>query len=335
MTKLYYFTLLLAVGFGSIQRVLAQRPPIYQPIGSSDDDKYPAPLTEPLLILLPVPMSEASLNKEYKTPTDRASYLADVAARRAALEAAAKSWHLSPVKFRAETAYDSLKTDKQAHYLVLYFDYQDIASQNATSGALLPALKLDLVGKLAPSGGLLKRTYEVHPLAYQIFNPSTRLVLAGRFPLWQTVFHSSDLISTVQQMQAFVSQRAQEKKPREIIRAAEEKLGQRASLLQSKTLLLAQTQVSAKLPESKLRQLYPFAVQLADQAAVDAAIAGADPRYLYLRFVTTDRERGFQLLDAASGQLVGYSSYATIRADSFGRALDSDFAEIVKTATKK
>ena len=85
MNKLYYFTLLLAVGFGSIQRVLAQRPPIYQPIGSSDDDKYPAPLTEPLLILLPVPMSEASLNKEYKTPTDRASYLADVAARRAAL----------------------------------------------------------------------------------------------------------------------------------------------------------------------------------------------------------------------------------------------------------
>lgn len=335
MAKSYYFTLVLAVGLSRFHPALAQRPPIYQPIGSYADDKYPFLVTEPLLILLPVPMSEASLSKEYKTPADRASYLADVVARRTALEAAAKSWHLSPVKFRAETAYDSLKADKQAHYLVLYFDYQDVALQSSSSTALLPALKLDLVGKLAPAGGLIKRTYDVQLLAYQVFNPSTKMVLAGRFPLWQTVFHPSDLIGTVQQMQAFVSQRAQGQKPREISRAAEEKIGQNAALLQSKTLLLAQTQVGAKLPESKLRQVYPFLIQLADQAAVEAAVAAADPRYLYLRFVTADRERGFQLVDAASGQLVGYSSYSAIRADSFGRALDSDFTEIVKTASKK
>lgn len=335
MANFYFPSFVLAAGLASTYPALAQRPPVYQPIGSISDDKYPASLTEPLVILLPVPMSEKSLSKEYKAPADRAGYLADIAARRTALEAAAKSWRLSPVAFKAETAYDSLKADRQAPHLVLYFDYQDVAASNATSVALLPALRLDIVGKLAPTGGLIKRAYEVQPLAYQIFNPNTKLILAGRSPFWQTVFHTSDLIGTVQQMQAFVSQRAQGQKPRDIIRAAEEKLGQNAGLLKSKTLLLAQTQVSPRLPESKLRELYPFPVQLADQAAVDAAAAAADPRYLYLRFVTTDRERGFQLLDAASGQLVGYSSYSAIRADSFGRALESDFAEIVKTATKK
>ncbi len=335
MAKSFYFLLSLAVGLGGTYSAWAQRPPIYQPVGANTDDEYPAPPTEPLLILLPVPLSEASLNKEYKTPADRARYLADVAARRTALETAAKSWHLSPVKFKAETAYDSLKADKEAAHLVLYFDYQDIALQSSSSTALLPALKLDLVGKLSPSGGLIKRTYEVQPLAYQIFNSNTKAILSGRAPFWQTVFHTSDLISTVQQMQAFITQRAQGQKPREIIRVAEEKLGQNTSTLQNKTLLLAKTQVDARLAEDKLRKAYPFPVQFTDQAAVEAAVAAADSRYLYLRFVTTDRERGFQLLDAASGQVLGYSSYSSIRADTFGRALESDFTEVVKTASKK
>ena len=334
MAKLRYLVLTLAVGLGGTHSVLAQRPPIYQPIGADDDAKYPVPLTEPLLILLPVPMSEASLNKEYKTPADRASYLAEVAAQRAALEAAAKSWRLSPVKFGSSTAYDSLKVDKRADHLVLCFDYQDTALQSSSSYALLPALKLDLIGR-PNATGLLKPTSDTRTLAYQIFNTSTKMVLVKRFPFWQTVFHPSDLISTVQQMQAFITQRAQGQKPREIIRAAEDKLGQSAALLQSKTLLLAQTQVDARLAESRVRKAYPFPVQLADQAAVEAAVAAADPRYLYLRFITSNGARGFQLLDAASGQVLGYSSYAGIRADSFGRTIESDFTEMVKTASKK
>ncbi|RZK29090.1 MAG: hypothetical protein EOO63_09795 [Hymenobacter sp.] len=334
MAKLLYLLLPLAVGLSGTHSAAAQRPPIYQPIGADDDDKYPIPLTEPLLILLPVPMSEASLNKEFKTPADRASYLADVAAQRVALEVAAKSWRLSPVRFGTKTTYDSLKTDKRANHLVLCFNYHDIAPQSSSSYALLPALKLDLIGRPAATGPL-KRAYDARTLAYQLFNTSTKVVLVGSFPPWHTVFHPSDLISTVQQLQAFVTQRAQGQKPREIIRAAAEKLGQSAALLQSKTLLLAQTQVDARIPESRVRKYYPSPVLFTDQAAVEAAVAAADPRYLYLRFITSNGSRGFQLLDAASGQVLGYSSYAGIRADSFGRAIESDFTEMIKTASKK
>lgn len=72
------------------------------------------------------------------------------------------------------------------------------------------------------------------------------------------MFHTSDVVSTVQQMQAYLEQRLKGQKPRDIERAAEASLGQSLAVLQAKTLLLDRTHLDAKLPESKLRQAFTY-----------------------------------------------------------------------------
>jgi hypothetical protein len=334
MQKQLYLVFLLATGLASTQLAAAQRSPIFQPIGAGTEDEVTVSLTEPLHIVLPEAQSEAELKGSYLVPASRDEYLAQVAAQRTALEVAAKSWRLSPVKFITPAQFDQLVQDKQAKHLAMYFGYKTF--ETARAPVVIPALQLCLAGKVGGQMGLFnKRDNAWKLLAYQLFNTSTKLFLTSRWPAWQTMFHTSDAVSTVQQMQAYLEQRLKGQKPRDIERAAEAHLGQNAAMLPAKTLLIMREQLGPKLAESKLRQAFPYPVQFADQAAIDAAAASADTRYLYLRYITTNGGNGFQLLDAASGQLVGYTANNSLRSGHPNTLEAPDLKEIVETATKK
>jgi hypothetical protein len=333
LKKLYVF-FLLVVGLASSQPVSAQRGRVFQSIGAEDDTEFTLEPTAPLHILLPEALSEQELKGNYLVPASRTEYLAQIAAHRSALEAAAKHWHLSPVKFITEAEYNRLTEDKQNKHLVLYFGFKVFRTER--SSLSIPALELCLIGKVGSRSTLFgKRDYEWQLLAYQLFNTSTKLFLVSRWPAWQAMFHTSDAISTVQQMQLFLEQRLKGQKPRDIDRAVAARLGQSTALLQTKTLLLAREQVAPKLAESKLKQAYPYPVQLTDRAAVEAAVASGDARYLYLRYVTLNGGNGFQLLEASSGQVVGYAEVNSSRSGHPTEAEASDLKELVATATKK
>lgn len=98
-------------------------------------------------------------------PASRAEYLAQVAAQRSALEVAAKSWRLSPVKFITPAEYDRLEQDKQNKHLALYFGFKRFETQR--SAIYLPALQLSLVGKVGSHSSLSgKQEYNWQLLAY-------------------------------------------------------------------------------------------------------------------------------------------------------------------------
>ncbi|MGI4763041.1 MAG: hypothetical protein ACRYF0_20175 [Janthinobacterium lividum] len=334
MPKHLYLFLLFAAGLASTQPASAQRTPIFQPIGAGTEGDLTVSLTEPLHVVLPEAQSEAAFKDDPRVPANRDEYLAQVAAQRTALETAAKIWHLSPIKFITQAELDQLEQDKQAKHLVLNFGFNVFKTTRAP--VVLPALQLCLVGKVGSYSGLfVKKDYAWELLAYQLFNTNTKILLTGRWPAWQTMFHTSDAVSTVQQLQAYLEQRLKGQKPTDIDRAAEARLGQNAALLPAKTLLMLREQLGAKLPESKLRRAFPYPVQFADQAAIDAAAASADARYLYLRYITTNGGNGFQLLDAASGQLVGYTTNNSMRSGHPNTLEAPDLEEIVETATKK
>lgn len=334
MRKAFYIFLTATLGLFNTSLSVAQREPIYQPIGSGTDGDYKISAKEPLNVLLPEPMSKERIDRNYKKPADQAEYFTEVAAKRNALQTAAASWHLSPVKFITEADYTKLKLDKKDKHLVLSFGTRVYV--HTEHNTYIPDLELCLVGKVGGHEGvIIKRDYNWQILAYQLFNPYTKLFLVGRGAFWHKAFTTSDVISTVQQLQAYFEQRTKGVQPRDINKAAEARVGQNAELLKRKTLLVAKERVSGSLPESKIQQFYPYPVQLTDQATLDAAVASADSRYLYLHFVTANGNNGFQLLDAASGQLISYADFHSVEPEDFGKLQDVHLKEIVKLTAKK
>jgi hypothetical protein len=336
MRKQLYLSIFLTTGLVGTQAAVAQRVPIFQPIGAGMEGELAVSLTEPLHIVLPEVQSEEELKGIHMVPANRDEYLAQIAAQRTALEAAAKSWRLSPVKFITPTTLEQLKQDKQAKHLALYFSFKAFQPDRTKSAVVIPDLQLCLLGNASGRTGLFSNQYDGSQLvAYQLFNTSTKLFLMGRWPAWQTMFHTSDAVSTVQQLQFYLEQRLKGQKPRDIERTAKAHLGQNSALLPTKTLLIMREQLGAKLSESKLRQVFPYPMQFTDQSTIDAAVANADSQYLYLRYITTNGGNGFQLLDAASGQLVGYTTNNSLRSGHPNTIEAPDVQEIVETATKK
>jgi len=325
---LYLFFLLLA-SFLSLHPAASQT--LYQSIGSFQDGAYARALTTPLHVVLPEPLREPELSKKYKKPAERTSYLAEIAAKRAALEAAAKHWHLSPVAIATAEEARNFELDKQGTHLMLSFSTVPVTKVQGTGRSYtyyFPALNLYLLGHVGGSHYLLQKSeYTSSILYYQLYYPFDRRS-------WPETYPATELVAAMQQLQAYMQQRAKGLSPREVKRAAEDHLGQSAALLPTKTLLLAREQLAKSLPESKLAKLYPYPVQLTDRAGLDAAIASASPQYVYVRYVTIESENGYQLLDASSGQVLGYCDFHGTHREEIGQVQDDDLKQLVKTAIK-
>ncbi|WP_426059368.1 hypothetical protein [Hymenobacter sp. B1770] len=345
MNKTFYTTCLLVAGLIVAGPATAQHQALYQITGQSNNNrytvpnsKYTVPLTSPLHVLLPVPMNELASQKMFKKAVDHAGYLAEVATKRAALEEAAKHWHLSPVSFVTMAEYEALKYDKQASHLVIEIGTKEIVQENYDGRRHtqvtfnVPSLNLSLLGNtgIISSGALLEKHEPVNSvlLCYQMYYPFSR-------QFWQEIYPSTEPIAGVQQLQSYIKQRAKGQSHWEVKNSTKENLGKSETLLQGKTLLLAQHQLSKSLTESKLAKVYPYPVKVADKATFDSAITNANSKYLYVRYVTIDSENGYQLLDAGSGEVIGYSGFHATHTYDIGYVQDDDLKQLVKTATKK
>lgn len=320
--RFYRFALLflfhLLVSFG---RTRAQE--VYQSIGSFRESDFPFAATEPLCVALPAPMPEPYLSKKYKKAEARAAYLAEIAAQRSAFELAIKHWQLSPVVIITEEQGKQYMQDKQQKHMVLAMGLAPMYNVN-NSITWLPALVLSSVGGKSSIG--ISTNYAV--LCGQWYWPFDKRA-------WQDIYPASELVPAVQQLQAYVQQRAQAKSPRSIQQEAEAGLGKNAGLLGSRTLLLAQNQLSKNLTPESLSKLYAFPVKLTDQATLDAAVAAADSRYVYVRYVTIRKDNGYQLLDASNGKVLGWSQVHASRREDAGHLEDGDLKQLVKTAAGK
>lgn len=323
MSQRFYRLALLALLplLASAGRARAQE--VYQSIGSFRDGDFPFTATEPLCVALPAPMPEPYLSKKYKKADERAAYLAEIAAQRAAFELALKHWQLSPVTIITEEQGKQYMQDKQQKHMVLAMGLAPMYNVNNTI-TWLPGLVLSSLGGKSPIG--ISTNYAV--LCGQWYWPFDKRA-------WQEIYPTSELVPAVQQLQAYVQQRAQARSPRSIQQEAEAGLGKNAGLLGSRTLLLAQTQLSKNLTPESLAKQYTFPVKLTDQATLDAAVAAADSRYVYVRYVTTRKDNGYQLLDASNGKVLGWSQVHASRREDAGHLEDLDFKYLVRTATGK
>ncbi|MDJ0367246.1 hypothetical protein QMK33_19020 [Hymenobacter sp. H14-R3] len=334
MKNFYALGLLLSALGASAQR------PIYQPIDRGQMTEYAALPKQPLLVVLPEEIKDPKvLRKKYQKPADLAAYQAEVAATRTCLESAAKYWTLSETKFITPAEASQLEDDiKQGHLLLemgVVSSELSPTANNRSPTLATPSLMLRWVGKmqkpsaghvlLAIAGGGSLFPGKSRLAAFQSFYYSYKSTLMQNY-------HTSDFISTVQQMQAYVQQRAQGQEDKEIEKATKARVGKNAPLLKSKTLLLDRMQLSENLPEAKIAKLYPYPVQVTDRATVEAAVAAADPRYLYVRYVTVLRNNGYQLLDAATGQVASYAEFHMLKPTDLGKVQDSNLKEMYKTA---
>lgn len=301
----------------------------YQSIFNYQSGKYPFPATEPLYVVLPEPMPEPQLSKTFKNrkPALLTAYLAEIAAQRAALELAAKQWHLSPVSAISQAQAQQFALDKQARHLVLTFGMvsQGSVNGNGQYSSLtygIPALLINEVGGKNPTGAAFPNTTQLFGQLYWPYNM--------RF--WQESYPGSEMVAAVQQLQAYAQQRAAGQSPRDIERTAAAGLGHSAELLPTRTLLLSRGQLSKKLTEATLAKVYPYPVQVVDQATFDAAVAAADARYVYARYGTLRREQYYQLVEASSGKVLGWSDFHASRPEDIGHLEDDDVKQLVKTA---
>ncbi|GAB3847418.1 hypothetical protein GCM10028822_08810 [Hymenobacter terrigena] len=302
----------------------------YQSIFNYQGGKYPFTATEPLYVVLPEPMPEPQLSKSFKNrkPALLTAYLAEIAAQRTALELATKQWHLSPVSAISNAQAQQFALDKQTRRLVLTFGMVAQGSVNGNgqySGLTygIPALLINEMGGKNPIGAAF-------PNITQLFG---QLYWPYDMHYWQESYPSSEMVPAVQQLQAYAQQRATGQSPREIERAAEAGLGHSAELLPSRTLLLSRNQLSKSLTEATLAKVYPHPVQVVDQAGFDAAVAAADARYVYVRYVTLRKEQYYQLVDASNGKVLGWSKFHASHSEDIGHLEDDDVKQLVKTAT--
>ena len=330
MANYRYSVFLLLAGLLS-GRPAASQVSLYQSVNAFQTGSYAEALGMPLHVVLPEPLREPELSKTYKKPDARAGYLAEIAAERTALEAAAKHWHLSPVSVVTAEEARNFELDKQATHLMLGMGTAPVTKYQGNGREYVyqfPALRVYLLGHTGSSRYLLRKSPITSLLLYyQLYYPFDQR-------RWPEIYPPTELVAAVQQLQAYMQQRAKDLSPRDIKRAAEAHLGQSAALLPTKTLLLAREQLAKSLPESKLAKLYPYPVQLTDRAGLDAAIASASPQHVYIRYVTIESENGYQLLNAGSGQVLGYSDFHGSRRDEIGQVQDDDLKQLVKTATK-
>lgn len=320
----HFYTLLLSLALTSA--ATAQRSAIYQPVGNLYMREYDKLGKQPVAVLLPTPMDSKRFQGRPKALAKFAIYQADVEARRAAFESALKFWSLPyALTYVTEAEAQKLYDDRKKAHLLLTF-----------SGSL----RLCWVGKVARLT-VIQAMAETQGSKYSIPQPSNEREAAFQtfFPnpndYWVETYHASDVICAMQQLQVYVEQRVKGRREQDIEQDAKNRIGKSSELLRSKTLLLCSDQLSENLPENKIAGLYPYPVQVTDRATIETAVASADPRYLYAHYVTVVGNNGFQLVDAANGQAIGYAEFSMLRPTDLGKLQDWMLKALAKSATGK
>ncbi|MDO7886883.1 hypothetical protein [Hymenobacter cheonanensis] len=338
---LYLLGLLLAGG-----PALAQK--LSQPVVGSymAVKEFKLLLNQPLLVVLPEALpANAPPMLGLRTPAQRQAYNQNAAAAQAAWAAAATFWRLSPsITIIKEEALAGLVADKQQAHVVLNLAPESLKlyhmgklereTMEAKGASLRNALKP--AGSVGPMG--MNRLSGTPGLPPGMREAAHQSLYCYPNDYWFQTYHPSDLITTVQQLQAYVQQCAEGKDEEEIARAAEARISQGAAVLRSKTLLLDRAQLAPKLTEAAIAAAYPFPVLVTDRAAIETAVAAADPRYLYLHYVavssaaslTTGVKQAYQVVDVANGQAVSYATFRQKDETLAGTVQDKLLKELVK-----
>ncbi|WP_324676299.1 hypothetical protein [Hymenobacter sp. GOD-10R] len=286
--------------------------------------------TQPLLVVLREEAKDAgSLRRAAKDPQEATLYRADIAATNDALREAVKTWHLSKeVQFITVEQEKTYYNDKKASHTILSFG----------STFTAPALMLTVQGKpdkLSFGNSLYSLSPDASP-----DDPQSRIAAATYFMpnphhYWSQAYSTSDMISALQQLQLFVDARIHQQKKKDLEATELKRINHSNAILTKKTLLLDRSRLAPNLPETKISSLYPYPVQVVDRATIEAAVASADPQYLYARCITVYKNHGYQLVEAATGQVVAYAEYNLMRDIALGEIQDWTLKDFVKTATAK
>ncbi|RAK67135.1 hypothetical protein [Hymenobacter edaphi] len=321
------FLLLLVLASASLR---AQIVKVYQPIvGSAQFANFDRFTREPLLVVMEdEPSDAASQRRMAKDPKEAALFRADLAARNEALRAAVKFWTLTKVEFITSAQADAHYRDKEASHLLLRLGGLGPHGITVTSMVLSAEgkpEKLNFAGSLQVFANDVPEDARRRPVASASFAPHPN-------SYWSQTYFTSDAINAVQAMQRYVDARMHQQKDKDIEEAELQRIRQSSLALTQKTLLLDRARLDAELPAAQIAQLYPYPVQVVERAVIEAAVATADPRYLYARYLTVYRNHGYQLVDAASGQALAYAQFNLMRNIALGHIQDWTLKEFVRTA---
>ena len=248
--------------------------------------------SQPLVVMLQ-DENPQELKRMADKPAELAQYKASVAMHNnQAQQLIRQFWTVSSnIEFKSESELPALQKDKQHATLVLYRKQLRLGYSDSRVGTFLETeWRLDLAG-------------------------GRREVYSFDAPLPPTTVTAADIISALRNLQ-FQIRDEQVRMTKTEQPKAKVQLRDYSQRLRTKTLLIDKEGLKDKFTETNLQKAYPYPHRLATPEEIEAAVLTADPRYTYVRNLSSFT----YVIDAATGeQLTGVEGDMKWGAGEFSR----------------
>lgn len=249
----------------------------------------------PLVVMLQVE-DPRELKRMADKPADLAQYKANVALRNVQIQQLIpRFWTVSStIEFKPESELPVLEKDKQNAMLVLHYLQQRLGYGGKRADTYLDTkLNLSLIG-------------------------GRRDVFSFSTPFPPAAITAADIVSALRNLQ-FQIREEQIRMTKTERPKAKVQLQEYSQRLRTKTLLIDKDRLKKKFTEADLQNVYPYPHQLATPEEIEAAVLAADPRYTYVRNLSSfsfiiDAATGEQLAEVDGDEKWGKGEFTVFKA---------------------
>ncbi|HET9504778.1 MAG TPA: hypothetical protein VFO93_14640 [Hymenobacter sp.] len=274
---------------------------------------------QPLVVLLQEE-NPKELRKLADKPQELADYKAYIAYYNKQIQLLAPQyWKFSPsVEFRPESALKEIRAAKGKRTVVLRYEtHTNGASTGGYNSVFMGSRKVASMELTTPGSGDQNLEWSC-PAPLDLMYPSDII-----FALKNIQLMLEKDLKRKTRYDAGVPRRDIEQQERADALVANQA---DAALIRTRTLLIAEADLSPKLTAEDIKQLYPYPFQVVPRATIEAAVQAADTRYTYVRRMSQSVEViGPYLIDAATSRTlaiantsgVGGSKHELLNKDDF------------------